>query len=57
MNSVDLVLFETPAGIQYGVFEYCNQFGMDVDDPAIFKKLHSDFILHYAKIYRPDLFV
>lgn len=56
MNSVDLVLFKTPIGTQYGVFEYCNQFGMDVDDPAIFKKLHSDFILHHAKIYRPDLF-
>lgn len=57
MNSADLFLIQTEKGLQYGLFEFCHQFGMDVDDPAIFKQMHSNFLIHHARQFRPDLFV
>lgn len=57
MNSADLFLVEKAGHTFYGIFEYCNQFGMDTDDPHIFKNFHTNFILHHARKFRPDLFV
>lgn len=39
--SVDL--FVTTDG-KFGIFEYCNQYGTDVDDPEIHRKIHIDFL-------------
>lgn len=44
MNSADL--FVTQDG-KYGLFEFCNQYGTDVDDPHIFSQIHRHFIIKH----------